>query len=122
MNSLTVYLILQADNISSALFTLLCFIAGVMALGAIITRICVADSGGDEDRSAYWTTHTQTYSVTKALLSIALVCAAHAFMPSTKTVCATLLIPAIANSDAIQKDVPELYTLAVEKLKDTLKK
>lgn len=41
-------------------------------------------------------------------------------MPSTKTLCAVVVVPAIANSEAVQKDFPELYTLAVEKLKEQL--
>jgi len=41
-------------------------------------------------------------------------------MPSTKTLCAMFVVPAIVNSQAVQKDFPELYALAVEKLKSQL--
>lgn len=40
--------------------------------------------------------------------------------PDTKTLATMYLAPAIVNSEAIQKDVPEIYNLAVEKLKETM--
>lgn len=40
--------------------------------------------------------------------------------PSTKTLAAMIVVPAIANSQAVQKDFPQLYDLAVNKLKEQL--
>jgi len=42
-------------------------------------------------------------------------------LPSTSTLCAAYVIPAVANSQAVQKDFPELYDLAISRLKDQLK-
>ena len=42
------------------------------------------------------------------------------FTPSTKEMAAIIIVPKIANSTAVQKDVPELYNLGVEWLKDKL--
>jgi len=40
--------------------------------------------------------------------------------PSSKTIAMMVVIPAIANSEVIQKDVPELYSLAIDALKENL--
>lgn len=44
-----------------------------------------------------------------------------ALTPSTKQMAAILVVPKIVNSEAIQKDVPELFDLAIEWSKDRLK-
>lgn len=41
--------------------------------------------------------------------------------PSSKTVAAMVIVPRIANSEALRRDVPELYAMAVDKLKESLK-
>ena len=43
-------------------------------------------------------------------------------MPSSKTVAMMYVIPAVANSAPIQRDLPELYDMAVGALKEYLKK
>ena len=40
--------------------------------------------------------------------------------PSTKQMAAIIVVPKIVNSTAVQKDIPELYSLGVEWLKDKL--
>lgn len=39
-------------------------------------------------------------------------------IPSTKTIALMVTLPAIANSEPVQKDLPELYQLAKEALKE----
>lgn len=41
-------------------------------------------------------------------------------IPSSKTIAMMVAIPAIANSEPIQKDIPELYQLAKEALKEQI--
>lgn len=41
-------------------------------------------------------------------------------MPSSKTIALMVALPAIANSEPIQKDLPELYKLAVDALKQQI--
>lgn len=41
-------------------------------------------------------------------------------IPSSKTIAMMVAIPAIANSEPIQKDLPELYQLAKEALKEQI--
>lgn len=42
------------------------------------------------------------------------------FIPSSKTIAMMVAIPAIANSEPIQKDLPELYQLAKDALKEQI--
>lgn len=40
--------------------------------------------------------------------------------PSKETFAAMIIVPEIAKSDAIRKDLPEIYDMAVKKIKDEL--
>ena len=108
---LTVYLVMQADV----------FLGALIGLGIVLTVLALIVASGklildeeDAKRLAEYPTKTGA--------AFAFVCFfLYAVIPSTKTLAAMLIVPAIANSEVIQKDMPELYNLAVEKLKDTLK-
>lgn len=41
-------------------------------------------------------------------------------LPSTKSMCAILTIPMVANNETLQADASEIYTLGMERLKDVL--
>ena len=41
-------------------------------------------------------------------------------IPDSKTIAAMVVIPVIAESDAIREDIPQLYGAAIEKLKESL--
>jgi len=41
-------------------------------------------------------------------------------LPSSKTISLMVIVPAIVNSQPIQKDIPELYTLGVQALKEKM--
>lgn len=43
-----------------------------------------------------------------------------ALIPSSGTFAAMTIIPGIANSDVIKKDLPDLYQAAMDKLKESL--
>ena len=43
------------------------------------------------------------------------------FIPNSKVLATMIILPEIANSEVIKKDLPEIYNLAVEKLKTELK-
>lgn len=43
------------------------------------------------------------------------------FIPNKETFAAMIIIPEIAKSDAIKKDLPEIYDMAIKKIKDELK-
>jgi hypothetical protein len=41
-------------------------------------------------------------------------------MPSSKTIAAMVVIPEIANSDVIKRDIPDIYEAAIGKLRAEL--
>lgn len=43
-----------------------------------------------------------------------------AFIPSSKTIAMMVVVPAVVNSEPIQKDLPELYKIGVEALKEQI--
>lgn len=55
-----------------------------------------------------------------ALLAALISGACTTLIPSSKTIAMMVAIPAIANSEPIQKDIPELYQLAKEALKEQI--
>lgn len=103
----TVYLIMQADNVCG-LFVGLTILSGSAGLILGIARAA-------EDYIA----KTRVYVTVATIFVIGLL--GIAAMPSTKTLAAMFVVPALANSDFIKKDAPELYDLAIGKLKEQLK-
>lgn len=55
-----------------------------------------------------------------ALLAALISGACTTLVPSSKTIAMMVAIPAIANSEPIQKDLPELYQLAKEAMKEQI--
>lgn len=110
---LTVYLVLQADSLKT-LFVIAAVVLGILSILAFFFGV---DAGSDEQISQAW----RTYKLKWWISGFVVVLALSLITPNTKTLCATLLVPAINNSQAVQKDFPELYELAVGKLKEQLK-
>jgi hypothetical protein len=109
----TVYLVMQADKFSALLAT-------VSILAVLITLVIVIlgalQSPIGDDPVQLWRKHKL-----KMWICIAASAGmAFTLMPSTNTLAAMFIAPAIANSEVVQKDVPELYNLAVEALKQKL--
>ena len=44
----------------------------------------------------------------------------HALMPSSKTVALMVVVPAIVNSQPVQKDLPEIYNAGIQMLKEKM--
>lgn len=118
LHPLTVYLVLQADqvlNICSSIVIIALILAGISTIVLMIAgpilffeEVPVLD-------------HINKFPYKKHLAIILLIpVLILAFMPSTKTLAAMLIAPAIVNSSVVQKDLPELYTLGVEKLKEAM--
>ena len=58
---------------------------------------------------------------TKKMLILSIISAAIVtFIPNKQTFAAMIIIPEIAKSDVIKKDLPEIYDMAVKKIKDEL--
>ena len=108
----TIYWIMQADQIlnffSGILLTCIITVVAMIVLAPFVVMI----------------QEFFDYPIKKFLKIIACVASvsglATAFIPSTKTLATMVVIPAIANSDVLQKDMPELYNLAKEKLKESI--
>lgn len=106
---LQIYLVLQADTIINTFQVLTVISMVALLILGIFALVC------DGDDIAKIT------KCMKILFIPILFCGtASALLPSTKTLAAMIVIPAIADSSVIQKDAPEIYKLAVDRLKSSL--
>ncbi len=106
MTSEQIYWIMQADTIISA-----CLVSGL-----VFTLI-----GGIATFGVMMEGNKQFVVLTLALAMIGLMFLAVAtFMPSTKTQAVMYVVPAITKNERLAEDVPELYDLAVNRLKHVL--
>ena len=111
----TIYLWGIADSVSSAAQT-------VFALSLLPTAILggiyiLAKCQADEDWEGFpvvksWFRRAITVAIFNLLLAT--------FLPSSKTIAMMVVLPAIVNSEPIQKDLTEVYRMAVDALKDQL--
>lgn len=109
----TIYMIMQADTIISACQTVA--IIGLAASGLAAMLLPILCEVVQENREILKSFPKKT------IAAVFMVCAlGYILIPSTKTLAAMIVVPAIANSQAVQKDFPELYDLAVNKLKEQL--
>lgn len=103
-NTLLIYFWGQADSIRG-LFVIIAVVSGLATLFNLLWK-----SLEDND--------VKIYKTPPALLIFSALFAT--LLPSPQTIAAMVIIPQIANSAAIQKDLPELYDMAVKKLKAEL--
>ena len=108
---LNIYLIMQADKISSALFTI-STIAIVAAILAFVWHDVNRDCYGNQGKINPITKSMITGIIATFLLATAI--------PSTKTLCMMYALPAIVESKAVQTDFPELYNIALQATKEKL--
>ena len=103
---------MQADKISSALFTI-----STIAIVAVI----LAFVWHDVNRDCYGNNRDTKNPITKSIITgiIATFLLATA-IPSTKTLCMMYALPAIVNSKVVQNDFPELYDIALQATKEKL--
>lgn len=107
------YWISRLDNICGLSIVILVF--SIIAI--IITGVAWAinEPYDDEDKIPYKKSLriSTTAIIIGALISM--------FVPTTKEMAMIYVVPAINQSEVIQKDLPELYDLGVQALKDILK-
>lgn len=137
MNSFTIYFILQADQIRLGIILLAAFYAGfkffVVLLSLALdfayhTDIEKQKQSPTPDQSKVDAIAAKRLELTEKTKKAARRCSiwfliamgSMAFLPTSKTLAASYLAPMIANSAAVQRDFPELYNLAVQKLKEQL--
>ncbi len=114
---LTIYLWQMADQIKGSLM----FIAIPSLIVCVIAFVCRlnCDEGSAEpdvkERAACWRVlrwFLPTLAVSALLLNI---------IPNSKTVAMMVIVPKLAESRIIQTDIPELYDVAVQALKEAIK-
>lgn len=119
MNAWTIYWILQLDSIREGLMILtvmLALLAGFAALfGTIQSSSCYRDD--DPDIAAGKAKQAMAAKWMKPVLALFVLTL---FIPTTKTVAAMVIIPAIANNETIRKESGELYDLAKQALRDAV--
>ena len=106
MNMMTMYLLTRLDG--------LCVFFGVAYTISFISTFASFVFCNDDDLAEF--APRKKYSVIALAISV---CGA-ILTPPTKQMAAIIVVPKIVNSTAVQKDVPELYSLGVEWLKDKL--
>jgi hypothetical protein len=114
MTTTMIYIWGIADNIGSA-FTIIA-IVGLVLAGVLLLISGVAKVESAEDETVTVLLAGFQKSLTAGL--IALIVAA--LMPSSKTIAAMVVIPELANSDVIKRDLPDIYAAAIGKLKAEL--
>lgn len=112
--SLTIYIWGLLDTLKQGLNALALFYVFSLIVAAILGDELINEISGKLNIIvSRWLKYGAWLAVPAALISL--------FLPSSKTYAAMVIVPAIAQSDAIQKDLPEVYKAAVEKLKESLK-
>jgi len=112
VNPIYVYLWQQADTICVSLYIAT---TSVIGIGAIMAGPI---AGKTNDKS-----EAVSLSRTgKRLLALGCIFGLFsALMPKSDAVALIYVIPRIAESQAVQQDLPEVYKMAIKKLKETLK-
>lgn len=108
----TLYWITRLDNLCG-LFTLI-VVLGIAAL--VITIIAYFANEPYDDVKASYHRWMKGFSITVFTILIL-----GMFIPSSKEIAMFYVVPRIAESDVIKRDVPELYNMGVDALKDWLK-
>lgn len=123
-----IYWVLQLDSISGAT-GVLCL---AVAVASVISLVAGALSHTADPEEWYSENYKVAAANTKARAPIfirwgkrlaiagAILFTAHAFIPSTKAMAAIIVIPAIANSDRLQREAGDLYDLAKQALRQAV--
>lgn len=112
MNTITplsIYLFGLLDKINT-----FCVVGIIVALGLSVPFIVTAGVEND------WLPIKKYWKIYVSVLSTLVLTAT--FLPSSKTYAAMVILPQIAQSDVIKKDVPEMYEAAKNLLLDNTKK
>jgi hypothetical protein len=123
MSHWTVYWVMQADTIQTCVIVMavgLWLAAGVALFGSFASmQVRKYESDEKKLAEAKIVSRWMRYSAKLAILGV-LAMVSLIFIPSTKTLCACIAIPAIANNDKLKGDATEIYKLGMERLKEAL--
>lgn len=125
MTPLQIYLWQQADTLNHSV----AFAASLAFIGSVATFLWffMHEKRYSESKSEYENRIEKDHATGKRCLKVfvpitTIMGLMAALMPSSKTIALMVALPAIANSEPIQKDLPELYKLAVDALKQQITK
>jgi len=90
--------------------SVICFLVGIIALVSRDDTIC--DNEKTQEAILKWAKRLPFGAVALWVF--------FAFIPSSKTIAMMVIIPKIADSKAVQQDLPEIYDLAIKALKEQL--
>jgi hypothetical protein len=116
ISPLTIYLWQLADNLLRTLQTLTILTGVSFLIAAIVTIIILGETHDWGDKALKIA--CRFLAAVFALFILFLT--AFTFTPTSKTIAMMIVVPEIANSKIIQKDVPDLYNMAVQAAKDSL--
>lgn len=109
----TVYWVLQLDLIRGTqefLFIVLLFYTAGVCFTAVLAS-CDNEPGKAKN----------LFRHARNIIPVAVVwCVFMTLTPNTKTMCAVLTIPAVANNEMLQRDATKIYELGMERLKEVL--
>lgn len=99
-------------------------VSGFAKQDAIRKRSCAYGASKEREEAAADELDVQSRNALKVCKRMGVVGALFfvvaAMFPSSKTIALMVVVPAVINSEPIQKDLPELYQMAKESLKQTL--
>ena len=99
-------------------FGISCFILGFSLAITIVCFLATSDPNGCDQHA-----HAVSKTMLKWLVPTWLVCVIGLlFTPTTKEMAMIYVVPRITESQIIKQDLPELYDLGINALKDVLKK
>ena len=119
MNAWTIYWILQLDSIGEGLAILIligaCLVGITAIFGTMQRSRCYREDDPDIASGKALQALAAKWAKPLAALFVLML-----FIPSTKTVAAMVVLPAIANNETIRKESGELYDLAKQALRDAV--
>lgn len=113
----TIYLWQLADKLSGTLSGL-CWFSGMLMIVLCVIWLFLKIECEAEDS----TMRRMSWAVCGGVAAWLVCLSTYTLIPSSSTVAMMVIIPEIANSKALQKDVPDIYNAAVDALKKQLTK
>lgn len=115
MSPWTVYWVMQADSICFAVSLLAAGFGFLAAFAGFWWMVATSESKPPTDFLDRMAARFVWFLNVALMLLFIL-----AFCPSTKTLCAVIAVPAIANNERLQADAADIYKLGMERLKEEL--
>lgn len=112
-----IYWVMQLDSIGTILFMFA--VLGIIGGGLLqITRLVAASDENDAGAATFVRLTRATPYFLMAAIAAAI---ANGFLPSTKTAAMMVVVPRIANNEAIQREAGDLYGIAKDALRELAK-